>query len=59
MSRDFTQPATTSTSAVDRTAWWQGAVVYQSHLPSFRDGDGDGIGDLVGLTLYGDRKSVV
>lgn len=50
MSRDFTQPATTSTSAVDRTAWWQGAVVYQSHLPSFRDGDGDGIGDLVGLT---------
>lgn len=29
--------------------WWRGAVVYECHLPSFRDGSGDGIGDLEGL----------
>ena len=29
--------------------WWRGAVVYENHLPSFRDGNGDGIGDLEGL----------
>ncbi|MDQ3114604.1 MAG: alpha-amylase family glycosyl hydrolase [Actinomycetota bacterium] len=31
-------------------AWWQGAVIYENHLPSLRDGNGDGIGDLDGLT---------
>lgn len=30
--------------------WWQGAVIYENHLPTFSDGDGDGIGDLEGLT---------
>lgn len=30
-------------------SWWRGAVVYECHLPSFRDGSGDGIGDLEGL----------
>jgi len=30
-------------------AWWRGAVVYECHLPSLRDGNGDGIGDLEGL----------
>ncbi|MEJ7741918.1 MAG: alpha-amylase family glycosyl hydrolase [Nocardioidaceae bacterium] len=34
-------------SVVD--AWWHGAVVYECHLPSLRDGNGDGIGDLDGL----------
>ncbi|MEJ7833316.1 MAG: alpha-amylase family glycosyl hydrolase [Nocardioides sp.] len=29
--------------------WWQGAVVYECHLPSFKDGNGDGVGDLRGL----------
>lgn len=29
--------------------WWRGAVVYENHLPSLKDGDGDGIGDLEGL----------
>ena len=31
------------------TAWWHGAVIYENHLPSLRDGNGDGIGDLEGL----------
>lgn len=30
-------------------AWWHDAVIYECHLPSFRDGNGDGIGDLDGL----------
>jgi alpha-glucosidase len=29
--------------------WWRTAVLYENHLPSFRDGNGDGIGDLDGL----------
>ncbi|MDQ3734499.1 MAG: alpha-amylase family glycosyl hydrolase [Actinomycetota bacterium] len=32
-------------------AWWHGAVLYENHLPSLRDGNGDGIGDLKGLIL--------
>jgi len=31
------------------TAWWREAVIYENHLPSLRDGNGDGIGDLEGL----------
>lgn len=31
------------------TAWWSGAVAYEVYVRSFADGDGDGIGDLVGL----------
>jgi alpha-glucosidase len=30
-------------------AWWREAVIYENHLPSLRDGNGDGIGDLDGL----------
>jgi alpha-glucosidase len=37
----------TTTSA--RTDWWREAVIYENHLPSLRDGNGDGIGDLEGL----------
>ncbi|MBV6700334.1 glycoside hydrolase family 13 protein [Kitasatospora aureofaciens] len=30
-------------------AWWRDAVIYQIYVRSFRDTDGDGIGDLAGV----------
>ncbi|MHB1103382.1 MAG: beta-galactosidase BglA [Devosia sp.] len=35
--------------AVDKD-WWRGAVIYQIYPRSFQDHNGDGVGDLVGIT---------
>lgn len=32
--------------------WWRNAVIYQVYLRSFSDGDGDGVGDLSGLSQH-------
>lgn len=42
------RPATSSSS--DYTAWWRKGVCYEVFVRSFYDSDGDGIGDLRGLT---------
>ncbi|WP_230466367.1 glycoside hydrolase family 13 protein [[Actinomadura] parvosata] len=31
------------------TAWWRNAAIYQVYVRSFADGNGDGIGDLIGV----------
>jgi len=34
----------------DNPDWWRGAVIYQVYPRSYQDSDGDGIGDLKGIT---------
>jgi alpha-glucosidase len=37
-------------SKTDQTPWWRGASIYQIYPRSFADSNGDGVGDLPGIT---------
>ncbi len=47
----MTEPVRLSKPAEQRQ-WWRGAVIYQIYPRSFADANGDGIGDLPGITAH-------
>lgn len=51
----MTSSPTPSPGSEPHREWWRGAVVYQIYPRSFADTNGDGIGDLKGITAHLDH----
>ena len=48
-----------TTPRLDGPRWWRDAVVYQIYPRSFADANGDGVGDLRGITTRVDHVSKI